>query len=897
MSTESRRPSPDALLARAAQEASTRGRLKIYFGYAAGVGKTYRMLQEAHRLAGEGVDLVVGYVEPHGRPETEALLAGLEVLPRLTVDYRGTQLQEFDLDAALARHPAVVLVDELAHTNPPGLRQAKRWQDIEELLDAGIDVHTTCNVQHVESLNDVIAQISGVTVRETVPDEVFDGAAELALVDLSPEDLLQRLSEGKVYVPAQAEQAMRHFFQRDNLVALRELALRDTAERVHAEVETARLGRADAGVWATRERLLVCISPSPTSAMVIRAARRLADSLGAEWLALHVETPAAAAAGPEDRARLLAHLQLAERLGAECVTISGADPVEETLRYAAQRNVTKLVVGKSPVRPWRRATITDRLLRQSGDLDVIVVHGAAAPDPSRSFWPRPAPRSADAWLAMLAILAAASVVAAGWHRLGFTEANLVMTYLAAVVLVAVRGGRGPAVIASILAVLLFDVLFTVPYFSVKVHDTQYLVTFTVMLTVGLVTAELTTRMRLQADLARRNERRTAALYQLARQLAVTASPEAVVGVAEQSLADAFGGPAAVFLVGRGALRPMLDHVASFASDPDEVAVAQWVVDHDRPAGRGTDTLPAAQALHVPLSSPSGVMGVVAIHHLDPAWLMLPEQRQQLDAYATQIAGALERIRLATESEAARLAASSEALRSNLLASVSHDLRTPLAVIAGTCSALADGRVTDPAERQELLGTVQDEAERLSRLVQNIMRLTQLTSAVTIDGDWHSVEDVVGSALRATERALAARPVAVDIRPELLLGWFDAVLVEQLLINLLDNACRYTPPDCPIALTAWRDGDLLHLRIADHGPGLGPDEAQRIFETFQRGDRAKADSRGAGLGLAICRAVAAAHGGTIAARNGPAGGAVFEVVLPQAEPPPSVAFLDEDPADE
>ncbi len=897
--SEPDRPTPEQMLARIKSEGDVdgpdkakRGRLKVFFGYSAGVGKTYSMLLDARSEHAAGTNVVVGYVEPHGRPETERLLEGLERLPPLEVRYRGTTLSEFDLDAALARKPELILIDELAHTNAPSLRHVKRWQDVEELLAAGINVNTTCNVQHVESLNDVVAQISGVIVRETVPDEVFNRAQELTLIDLPPEDLLERLEQGKVYVPTQAARALENFFRKENLVALRELALRRTAERVHADVQSARLGRARHDVWATRERLLVCVGPSPTSARLVRAAKRLADSLGAEWLAINVESPQAGELSAKDRGRLLAHLRLAERLGAETATVSGEDLVAETIRYAHERNVTKIVVGKSELaRGWFRArqSPADRLIRVSDDIDVYVIHGTAevVPQMNQPEQPAAAFRWWE-WIATGLVLAACTIVCLVWDRVGLTEANLVMTYLLGVIFVAFRYGRGPSIVASLVAVGLFDVVFTEPYYTVVVDDTQYFLTFAVMLVAGLSIATLTARVKRQAEFAQRNERRIEALYRLGRKLTGIVGEDFIAAETERAVTEFLGGEAAVFIPRAGQLQPILDHRAKFAADPAEVAVAQWVFDHGQTAGRGTDTLPSAKALYVPLQTPGGTVGVLAVRHSDADRLLLPEFRQILENYSTQVALAIERDRLTLESDNARLQAEAERIRSTLLASISHDLRSPLAAIVGASSGLLHGETAmGEATRRELQVTIFEESDRLSRLVENILRMTQLSSPEkpTIAKEWQPVEELVASALARLGRTLSGRPVEIDLSSEILLAQVDAALVEQVLVNLLDNACRYTPADTLIEIRGWQEGRRTLLEIADHGLGLKPGDENRIFERFQRGEDARSDSRGTGLGLAICRAIMDAHGGRISARNREGGGAVFRLEFLADGPPP------------
>jgi two-component system sensor histidine kinase KdpD len=592
------------------------------------------------------------------------------------------------------------------------MRHTKRWQDVEELLEAGTDVYSTVNVQHVESLNDVVAQISGVTVRETIPDDVFQRADEVAIVDLPPDELLERLRQGKVYIPSQAAQALQKFFRKENLVALREIALRETANRVHEEVESARLSRAAKAPWATNERLLVCVGPSPTSAKVIRAAKRLADRLDAQWLAVHVESASVSRMAPVDRERLHQHLQLAESLGAEIVQITGDDVVADLLDYANRRNVTKIVVGKTDAphgRIFHRPSLVDRLVRHSGNVDVFVVRGLAEPihvaaKPTQSAW------SIGPWFGTGAALAVATAVALGFDALGFSEANLVMAYLLAVVFVGRRYGAWPSVAASVLAVALFDVLFTLPHYRFTIRDPQYLITFAVMLIVGLFASTTMARLRYQADVARRNERRTEALYRLSRRLTTISDRSQLISEAEGMVSEVFDAHVVIFLPDADQkIRPILDHPAMFAASASEFAAAQWVLDHNEPAGIGTNTLPSAQSLYLPMATPDGVVGVLAVQ---PALTgnseFPPDERQLLETYATQIAFALERERLDEQSRRAEVEIETEKLRSSLLSAVSHDLRTPLAGIAGAASSLSETADSLPETTQrELLDTICD----------------------------------------------------------------------------------------------------------------------------------------------------------------------------------------------
>ncbi len=697
------RPDPDELLARVQEEETRKaqGKLKIFFGAAPGVGKTYAMLEAARARRAEGLDVAAGWVQTHGRPETGALLEGLEVLPRRALSYRGTRLEEFDLEASLERRPALILVDELAHTNAPGSRHTKRFLDVEELLAAGIDVYTTLNVQHVESLNDVVAQITGVTVRETVPDAVLDRADEIELVDLPAEELRKRLAEGKVYIPEQAGRAAANFFREGNLIALRELALRRTAERVDAQMQRYRLEHAVPQTWPTAERVLVCIAASPYAIRLVRAARRMAARLQAEWLAVYVETPAQLRMAEADRDQLERTLQLAEQLGAETVTLTGNDVAEEVLAYARRRNVTKLVVGKPAVSRWREllhGSFVDRLIRGSGEIDVYVISGSAEDEPARPAALHPVRRWRRYGFAALVVLACTAVAALLVERLAPT--NLVMIYLVGVVVVAVRAGRTPAALASLLAVAAFDFFFIPPRFTFAVADTQYLLTFFVMLAVALVISGLTARVRDQAEAARARERRTAALYELSRACASAGETYEVVRIAGQRVAEVFESEVAVFLPHRdGRLAPAFAEHAPFARDARESSVAQWAFDHAERAGLGTSTLPGSVALYLPLVVSRGAVGIVGIRPGGEGRPFDSERLHLLEAFASQIALAVERTNLAAEAQVAMLQAETERMRSSLLASVSHDLRTPLAAIAGASGTLVRGPATGSRPRR------------------------------------------------------------------------------------------------------------------------------------------------------------------------------------------------------
>src|SRR5438093_2118221 len=802
------RPDPEALLARAKDEEArkSRGRLKLFFGAAAGVGKTYAMLEAARVLRADGVDVVVGCIETHGRAETEALLEGLEVLSPRIVAYRSTTLKEFDLDAALARRPTVILVDELAHTNAAGSRHAKRWQDVLELLDAGITVYTTLNVQHVESLNDVVAKITGVIVRETIPDSVLERADEIELVDLPPDELLRRLEEGKVYLPQQAQEAIRNFFRKGNLIALRELALRRTAERVDAQMQAYMRDHAVAKTWPVTERILVCVSPSPLAAELVRASRRLATRLGAEWIVAYVETPAHPRLPQAARDRVVQTLRLAEQLGAETVTLSGATMSEEILAYARARNVSKVVVGKPGRSLWRRivlGSIVDALVRESGEIDIYVVSGEREAEPVKPAWVRPRPPDWPAYGLALGVVGVCTAIAwVMFPHVGLS--NLIMVYLLGVVGVATQAGRGPTALASVLSVAAFDFFFVPPFLSFAVSDSEHLITFAVMLVVALVISGLTVRIRAQADSARQRERRIAALYAMSRELATTRDVDGLLETALRHLSEVFPGQLAVFLpddTGRVAVRRT--HPSQLPMDASELAVAHWVYEHRQVAGLGTATLPGARALYLPLVGSRGAVGVLGMSPAEPRSLESPEQLHQAETFANQMALAIERARLGEQAQRAEVRAEAERLRNSLLSSVSHDLRTPLATITGASSSLLEsGELLGEATRQELLQSIHREAERLDRLVNNLLDMTRLEAGgVTVHKEWPPREGLVGAALKRLESRLRDRPVRIDLPADLPLVPIDAVLVEQVFINVLDNAVKYTPEGSPIDISA------------------------------------------------------------------------------------------------
>jgi two-component system, OmpR family, sensor histidine kinase KdpD len=882
------RPDPDALLARVvdAEARSRRGRLKLFFGAAPGVGKTYTMLEAARAALAEGEDVVAGVVETHGRVETDRLLEGLEVLPRRTAPHRGTTLPEFDLDGALARHPTLILLDELAHTNAPGSRHAKRWQDVEELLAAGINVHTTLNVQHLESLNDVVAQITGIVVRETVPDAVFERADEVELVDISAEVLLERLREGKVYVPEQAARALEQFFREGNLIALRELALRRTAERVEDQMRGYREAHGIARTWPAGERLLVCIGPNPASARLIRAGRRMATALHADWIVLHVESSRQRLSA-SDRDALSVNLRLADQLGARTVTLSADDVPAEILAYARAQNVTRILAGKPTHGRWRDrvvGSLLDRLIRGSREMDVYVITGEPDATPRTPVARERPPVPGMAYLRAAAVVGLAGAIGLG-VRPWVNATDIAMLLLLAVMVSAAWDGARPAVGASVLAIALFDFVFVPPYYTFAVADASYVLTFGVMLAVALSISRLAARIRGQAEAAREREQHTAALYALSRRLADARNTAELAEAVSGQVRETLGAPAAVLLP---------DEAGGFAAladggvKPGDAAqgVARWVLEHRQPAGVGTDTLPGADALYVPIAASDRALGVLRVAVTDPRRARDPIERQLLEAIADQAGIAFERAALAARSEHEKMATQAERLRSSLLSSLSHDLRTPLAGIEGAASTLKEGAERlSPAARGDLAQTILEEARRMMRMVSNLLDMVRVESgALEVQREWQSVEEVIGVALMRLDERLRSHPVQAGIPPDLPLVPMDGLLVEQALVNLLENAAKYSPSGAPIDLTASvRDGDVV-LAVADRGSGVSAGDEERIFEKFYR-SASRERVGGAGLGLTIVRAIAQAHGGRVWVEARPGGGAVFRFALPLGGTPP------------
>lgn len=889
------RPDPDAVLAKiTAREGSRgKGRLKIFFGYSAGVGKTYAMLEAARALEMKRGDVLVGYVEPHGRSETEALLLGLELVPFRELEYRGITLREFDLDETLRRRPRLVLVDELAHTNAEGSRHPKRWQDVLELLDAGIDVFTTVNVQHLDSLNDVVAKITGVVVRETVPDTVFDRADDVELVDIPPEELLERLREGKVYVPQQAARAVDRFFRLDTLVALRELALRRTAEHVNRQVELGRRGMATRPIWGTRQRLMVAVGPSPSSARLVRATRRMAAELRCPWFAVAVEPPGPTPPGVE------VNLRLAERLGAEVVTLQGERVSPALIAFAHDRGVTRLVVGKTARPRWARifrGDVVDEIVRRSGDMEVLVLRGDAEPgddDPPEGVDPARSSVSTIDHVFRDALTVAGSMVAASaagfaLRELNASEANVVLVYLLGVALVAYSAGRTAAIIAAVLAVTLFNFFFTEPTLTLDVNDPGYLLTFGVMLAIGLIISGLVGRVRRQAGAALERADANEILYRVSRRLGGTSGSRQVAEDVVRLADELLDMDAVVYLAHSD--RPVIDSAVGstiLADDERERAVAAWALERGQEAGRDTDTLPDVGGWYLPLQAPEGGrFGVLGVR-TRRGRSMSRERRRLVRSVAAVAAQAFEREELAERARRASVEAESERLRSDLLATVSHDLRTPLAAVGGAASAVLHSPASTLSQGdRELLGDVTAEAERLGRLIENLLQLGRMD-----DGKfhpraaWNPVEEMVGAAIRQAARSVDTSRIRTRLPEEPLLCWADEAVMTQVLLNLLENAVKYAP-DGPVEIEVSRSPGGVRFEVTDSGPGFPAENPEELFGRFRRGDTAAVRAaRGSGLGLAICRAGVSAHAGRIEATNRAEGsGARVTIFLPD---PPGV----------
>ena len=882
------RPDPDALLALAGREG--RGKLKVFLGAAPGVGKTYTMLQRARTLKSEGGDILIGIVETHGRAETAALVEGLDILPRRRVAYQGRVIEEFDLDAALARKPALIVVDELAHTNAPECRHPKRWQDVEELLEAGSDVWTALNIQHLESLADVVSGITNVRVRETVPDKVLQTADEVVLVDITPDELLQRLHEGKVYLPETARRATQGFFTPGNLTALRELALRRTADRVDDQMVDILRRNAIEGPWPTTERLMALVGPDALSETVVRTASRLATSLNATFVAVHVQSGSLGESDPARARRLGEVLALAERLGGETVRLSGDDLAGEALRYARQENITQIIVGRSRAGLIARAlgrSLSDAIVRRSTDIGVHVLtaNKETAASSRRKF---ALPSRSEAVIgAIAAVVSVGLAVGIGellshWLRLP----NLSMIFLTAVLFCAVSYGLWSAVTASLLSFLAYNFFFIEPVYTFTVAEPHELFALLIFLAVAILTGSLAGRVRDQAAIVKQRAESTQSLYDFSRRLAGAADLDAILWAAAAHLNRSMSARVLLLMPDEGELTIKSAWPPNDQLDLGEMSAARWAFDKAEASGWRTGTLPNLAYQFRPLATTRGVLGVCGLSPNNRETPFSVEAENTLAAILEQTAIAIDRSVLVRE--AVRIAAieENERLRTTLLASLSHDLRTPLASITGAVSTLRQlGHRMPEAERQDLLVSIEEEAGRLSRFVANLLEMSRIESgALKVRNDWVDVADVIRAAAERARKILPGANPTLSMAPNLPPMRGDANLLEQVLFNLLDNAQKYGGG--AVSVHAREDGSDILISVTDDGPGIKPADLERVFEKFYRGGRSDGRKAGTGLGLSICRGIVEAMGGTIIAQS-PAlrrRGTRMVIRFPAVEPP-------------
>jgi two-component system sensor histidine kinase KdpD len=878
-----RRPNPEELLKSVQEEErlAQRGKLKVYLGAAPGVGKTYMMLQDALAKRAQGLDVIVGVVESHGRQEIISLLNNFEILPRQEIDYRGNKIAEFDLDSALNRSTGLFLMDEMAHTNAPGLRHEKRWQDIKEMLDRGIDVYTTINVQHIESLSDLASQIIHARVKETVPDIMLETADTIELVDLPPEDLLKRLQDGKVYFPRQAELAAEHFFQKGNLIALRELALRFTAERVGAQVLLYRQGRGIRHVWPSRDKILVCVGSGPETTKVIRAARRMAASLQAKWIALRIDSPRFPST-EEQHDRVIQNLRFAEKSGAETRIITGFDLAKDIINFARENNITKIIIWKRINSRWRDflfGNLADDVMRISNEIDVYIITGEDNETPLERKTPL---KQVIPWkvyamsLGMVALCTALDFILYPYLHVS----NLIMVYLLGVTIVALFGRSGPSTVASVLSVLAYGFFFTPQTISFSLNDMQYFFTLIVMLLVTQVISHLTVLSRRQAQAASLAEHRTATLHRLSQQLATARGVDKLLDIGSRYMGEVFDSEVIVLLPEGNQLMIRANYRTDPVLSAKEQGVAQWVYDLGQVAGLGTDTLPFSEAIYIPLLASHGSIGVLRVHPAHSQQLLAPEQMRLLEACVNQLASAIEVDRLEEQTKRAESQTSADPIGYALLQGVTRDLRTPLVAMMGAATTLMEmPDALDTAKIKKLGEDINLEAGQLNRLLNNLLQMTYLEAeTVKLEKESHSLKEILQVVLKAENAKLGKRAVYTHIPNDLPKVPLAAVLIQEVFINLIDNAIKFTPPESPIEIAAYVEKDHIVVSVADHGPGIAVDEMPKLFEKFYRG-RMLTTERGLGLGLAICKSIIKAHGGEIWAVNRKEGGTAFRFTLP------------------
>lgn len=878
------RPSPEALLDRAARE--TRGRLKIFLGAAPGVGKTYEMLMSGSARLADGMDVVIGVVETHGREETAALIEGLEVIPRRTIDYKGQKLDEMNIEAVLARRPQLVLVDELAHTNAPGSRHPKRYLDVLEILTQGIDVYTTLNVQHIESLNDIVAQITRIRVRETVPDLVIDRADDIEIIDITPDDLIKRLNEGKVYLPKTAKRAIENYFSAGNLTALRELALRRTAQRVDQQLVSHMQANAIAGPWAAGERILVCVNHEPGSATLVRYAKRQADRLRSPWSALYVEFPDALQLPDKDKDRVAETLRLAEQLGGEAVTMPGRDVATEILRLATRTNVTQIVIGRSDKSKWRElieGSVPHDLIRHAGNISVHVISRQEPAAPAARSVAAARSFSFDIRSYLMSLIYVG--LAAGFGTL-LTRAldvrNIALAFLMAVLASAATAGLGPALFASVVGAFVFNFLFLDPLHTFAISDPESVVALAFFFGAAVITSNLAARVHRQAAAARHRARTTEDLYIFSKKLAVAGTLDDVLWATAHQMATMLKARVVVLLPEGRTVTVRAGYPPDDTLAEADIAAANWAWEHNRPAGRGADTLPGARRLYLPIRTGRQAIGVIGLDNDKEGPILNPEQQRLYDALADQAALAIERIQLVADVENAKLAAEADKLRSALLTSISHDLKTPLSAILGAAETVRDhGDEIPSGGRDELFGTIIEESERLNNFIANLLDMTRIEAgAAQPTTGPHYLDEVVEGARRRASKVLSRHTLRVDIPSDMPLVMLDPLLLEQTLFNLLDNAAKYSPYGSTVTVRARPEGSFALIELTDEGPGIPPSDIERVFDSFYRVKKSDTVLAGTGLGLSICKGFVEAMGGTIRARNRQdRSGAIFSIQLP------------------
>lgn len=888
------RPSPEALLEAAQREEAKCGRLKIFVGAAPGVGKTYEMLLAARARLKERADVVAAVVETHGRVETETLLDGIEIIPRKKLEYKGRILEEMDLDAVIARRPDIALVDELAHTNVPGSRHPKRYLDIEELINHGITVYTTVNIQHIESLNDVVAQITRIRVRETVPDSILDRADDIELVDLTPEDLIKRLEEGKVYVPKQARRALQHYFSPGNLTALRELALRRTADRVDDQLLSHMQAHAIPGPWPAGDRLLVCVSEDPRSAGLVRLAKRLADRLHAPLTAISIETRRSLQLSEEDRDRIADTLRLAERLGAEAITLptSRRRIADDIIAYAQSNNITHILVGKSARSRWfeiLHGSVVHDLVRRAGNISIHVVAGDEIdgdPIPKKTVRTAPDPSSQDMLAFPAAIAAVAAAVGVGsLIKPTFGIENVDLVFLTATVAIAIRFGLLPSLVTSALSALAYNFFFLPPLYTLSIGDPTHIAAFALFALVAVLVSNLAARARAHALAAFARVRTTESLYAFSRKLAGAGTLDDVLWASGYQMAAMLKVRVVLLLPEGSTLSLRSGYPPEDALDASDLAAADWAWSHNRPAGRGADTLPGAKRLFLPMRTGRGTIGVVGIDSDKPGPLLTREQRRLLDALIDQAALAIERVHLVEEADRVKRSIETDKLRAAILTSLSHDLRTPLSSIMGAAGALRDlSDALSKDDKADLLDTIVEEAERLNRFIANLLHMTKLEAgAVTPDTAPHVLSELIATTLTRAAKIIDNHKVELELSADLPMVNVDGILFEQAMFNLIDNASKYAPAGTTIRIQGWREGDLVRLQVLDEGPGIPPEATGRVFDRFYRVHKEDSVRAGTGLGLAVSRGfIEAMQGRIVAGNRSDRSGAVFTVTLPVAE---------------